>query len=588
MIRFLLVSLCSISLLWGDDFMQERLLSLYSSGNPAYIEQFCLKETLGIIDQRKLDEATIKNHLDNKNLRRACFMYHFFAPLKKEGAITLKELKNRDFSKWLIAHPEIFEKLVFAGKNNKKTLETLYKLWEMEGKKLSGISLDMALGAAASASETPWVDCLEKYLFFQKSHAQKKLLPQFEKLEPWEMSLLFGGNDTLDELKWGQEYLVTRKVTPDNIANIACSLIPYRMNNKKGISVHSGGAFYDNKPITLQIFVEYGGVCGAVSTAACKFLRSKGIPSYTIGQPGHCALLWKGSDGSWRIGNNIYGWNWSSGKSLPHWNASVSAIYTLSEFQKNKNTTTSNLCFYLSRLTRRQENIIFLLEQAVKENASNLPAWQTYVTLKAANANDSELSALLKAVREALPNDPYALKIMVNQIITPKVRKKLSFSFCPLFLTHDESGDSFDNFMREFWPLAVQEVSILKKGPQFDEKNRRVFLKKWIEHFKETPNRGNNMEKMSQVMEKTIVSLLEYEKTCDKFLSQYGELLQIWNNEKAYSRAIIFVKNCLEKTSNTNSLKSLNQAGLDWAMKAKDKRMISFFTDRVGTPHPSL
>lgn len=91
---------------------------------------------------------------------------------------------------------------------------------------------------------------------------------------------------------------------------------------------------------------------------------------------------------------------------------------------------------------------------------------------------------------------------------------------------------------------------------------------------------------MSQVMEKTIVSLLEYEKTCDKFLSQYGELLQIWNNEKAYSRAIIFVKNCLEKTSNTNSLKSLNQAGLDWAVKAKDKRMITFFTDRVSKIHP--
>lgn len=582
MFRFLLISLFSVSFLRGEDFMQERLLSLCSSGNPAYVEQFCLKEALAIIDQRNLDEATIKNHLNNKNLLRVCFMYHYFAPLKKEGAIVLKELKDRDFSKWLIEHPEVFEKLVFAGRNNKKTLESLYKLWKMEGKQLAGIKLDLALGVAASVSEIPWDDCLKKYLFFKEAYAQKKLLPQFEKLEPWEMSLLFLGNDTIEELKWGQEYLATREVTPDNIAGIACSLIPYRMHNKKGISVHSGGSFYDNKPTTLQVFVEYGGVCGAVSTAACKFLRSKGIPSYTIGQPGHCAFLWKGSDGSWRIGNNIYGWNWSGGKSQRRWNDSVSAIYTLSQFQKNNGATLSNFCFYLSQLTKRQDNSIFLLEQAIKQNASNLPAWQVYVKLKTASMKALEIGALVYKLKEAFPNDPYALKIMVNQIVNLKEKKKLSFSFCPLLLTLNESDDSFDNFMREFWPLAVKDVSILKKGPQYNEKNGRVFFQKWIEHFKETPNKGNSMEKMSQVLEKTIESLLEYEKTCGKFLSQYSELLQIWDNSKAYSSAINFVKNCLEKTSNINSLKSLNQIGLDWATKTKDKKMISFFTERLG------
>lgn len=81
-------------------------------------------------------------------------------------------------------------------------------------------------------------------------------------------------------------------------------------------------------------------------------------------------------------------------------------------------------------------------------------------------------------------------------------------------------------------------------------------------------------------MEKTIESLLEQEKTCGKFLTQYSELLQIWDNTKNYSQAISFVKMCVKKTSNPASLQKLNQAGLDWATKIKDKKMISFFTER--------
>ena len=48
------------------------------------------------------------------------------------------------------------------------------------------------------------------------------------------------------------------------------------MKNKQGVSVHAGGAFYDHKPVSLQIYVEYGGVCGAVSKGAAGFVKAKG------------------------------------------------------------------------------------------------------------------------------------------------------------------------------------------------------------------------------------------------------------------------------------------------------------------------
>lgn len=90
--------------------------------------------------------------------------------------------------------------------------------------------------------------------------------------------------------------------------------IPYRRKNLQGVSVHAGAAFYDHKPVTLKLYTEYGGVCGAVSKGAAGFLRAKGVPAWAIGQPGHCAFIWKHPGGHWKIGNNISGWNWSTGK----------------------------------------------------------------------------------------------------------------------------------------------------------------------------------------------------------------------------------------------------------------------------------
>lgn len=83
------------------------------------------------------------------------------------------------------------------------------------------------------------------------------------------------------------------KIRPEKAGSRFPGFIPYRKKNDKGVSVHAGSAFYDHKPITLKLYTEYGGVCGAVSKGAAGFLRSKGVPAYPIGQPGHCAFVWE-------------------------------------------------------------------------------------------------------------------------------------------------------------------------------------------------------------------------------------------------------------------------------------------------------
>lgn len=122
------------------------------------------------------------------------------------------------------------------------------------------------------------------------------------------------------------------KIRPEKAGSRFPGFIPYRKKNDKGVSVHAGSAFYDHKPITLKLYTEYGGVCGAVSKGAAGFLRSKGVPAYPIGQPGHCAFVWKHPNGHWQIGNNLGGWNWASGGAQIPWQGPVQLVTAYDSF----------------------------------------------------------------------------------------------------------------------------------------------------------------------------------------------------------------------------------------------------------------
>lgn len=81
-------------------------------------------------------------------------------------------------------HPEIFEKLVFAKASGHKTLAVLHNIWVKENGRLSGMYLNMALGAALVSVFREPEACLARYDFYKKSFEEKKLFPQFDTLEP--------------------------------------------------------------------------------------------------------------------------------------------------------------------------------------------------------------------------------------------------------------------------------------------------------------------------------------------------------------------------------------------------------------------
>lgn len=86
-------------------------------------------------------------------------------------------------------------------------------------------------------------------------------------------------------------------------------MVPYRMHNCFGESVH-GPNYY--KPWEeagewprLRYSYLVGGVCGQLSTFASRCSNAHGLPSITVGQPGHCAFTRRMPDGRWVIDNFI-------------------------------------------------------------------------------------------------------------------------------------------------------------------------------------------------------------------------------------------------------------------------------------------
>lgn len=177
----------------------------------------------------------------------------------------------------------------------------------------------MALGAGLAANTFTIEECIAKFNFYQDSHHHGRCYPHADTLQPWEWAIVLQGRESIEDLTWAQQFIEGKKIKSAQAGDKFTRFIPYRLKNHKGISVHAGGAFYDNKPITPETSIRnMEGYAAAVSKGAAGFLRSKGVPAYPIGQPGHCAFVWKHPNGHWQIGNNIGGWNWANGEPRFH------------------------------------------------------------------------------------------------------------------------------------------------------------------------------------------------------------------------------------------------------------------------------
>lgn len=572
MFNFLLLFLIFSWTLQAGSLPLQRLAWQMEGGDVRSIAGLCREYV-----QKKLEAEktfSLESLLKDPELAQACHMAHFFALVGKERTYILHELKDREFVKWLLDHPEAFEKLAFARASGKDTLAVLRSIWVKEGKELAGVGFNMALGAALASSSREPEECEARYDFYKKSFAEKKLFPQFITLEPWEFGILFQGRESIEELAWAQEYSSRKKTfKAQNAGYAACSFIPYRMKNKQGGSVHAGGAFYDHKPVSLQIYVEYGGVCGAVSKGAAGFVKAKGIPSYTIGQPGHCAFVWKGMDGEWKIGNNIYGWIWSEGGSGGPWKGAVSTITELPRFWKGENASSSNLCYYLSLLAADSRKSEVLLEEALKRNPSNYSAWQALMRKKGRLGEKDKL-ALLEQFKKAFPGNPTLWEYFVKRELGIDWKKANGYAVYPRLLAENESWDSVDAYMRNFCALARQDIPDMAGKLSYEVKTKRSFFKNWLKFYQQNKVDRKVRVQTCAVLEKALPHLLSREKTALQFLGFYGQVIDLWKDKQLSARADACLTAWLKEADKPSLRKKMAEIGLKAADHLGDKKAL--------------
>lgn len=477
-------------------------------------------------------------------------------------------------------HPEIFEKFIFAKASGRETLTVLHNIWVKENGHLSGMYLNIALGAALVSTFREPEACLARYDFYKKSFEEKKLFPQFNTLEPWELQILFQGRENLEELSWAQEYTSHKKrFKADNAGNVACSFIPYRKVNKEGVSVHAGGAFYDNKPISLPIYVEYGGVCGAVSKGSVGFLKAKGIPGYAIGQPGHCAFVWKKSAHQWVIGNNIYGWTWSEGGKGP-WKGCTSIIREVARFEGEQNASQSALCYYLGLLSPDPQQADSLLQEALKLNPANYPVWQVLAKKVSRKTGNSEKLALLEKFKEAFPDNAALWEHFMKSQLGIDWKKTDAYAIYP-FLLSSESRDAIDVYMRNFSAQACKDIPGMSGKLSYETDTRGVFFKNWLNYYQKNKIDRKVRVQTCAVLEKALPGLLKYEKTASQFLEFYGKALELWNDKHLLSRANTFLTAHLDKVDHPEVKKKLAATGAKVADLLKDRKSLLRYSEAM-------
>lgn len=143
-------------------------------------------------------------------------------------------------------------------------------------------------------------DPLWRYQFFKKSHKNNVLYPGFEKLEPWELRFVVGGNWDDASLEYTQKEINL----PPNQYESACWSAPYIGTSEFGDTVQGPlyGIAWDDNMGNAERTRAHGGVCGALSTVGATASAARGIPAYTVGQPGHCAYGYRLERGKWSGG----------------------------------------------------------------------------------------------------------------------------------------------------------------------------------------------------------------------------------------------------------------------------------------------
>ena len=197
--------------------------------------------------------------------------------------------------------------------HTKMGIDVLYRIWQDEKGKVKNKGLAVALASVWGGGETDPNPPIAKknparynpvwrYNFFQKNAKRGLLHPGYKNLRPWELRFTVG----IPQQDWDDqsfEWALENINVPWDRYDYACWAAIYTDPSYFGDSVQGGMYNYPYADISwAEATHRNGGVCGAMSHLGCVAAMAHGIPSYTVGQPGHCAYGFRIKRGDWRGG----------------------------------------------------------------------------------------------------------------------------------------------------------------------------------------------------------------------------------------------------------------------------------------------
>jgi len=218
---------------------------------------------------------------------------------------------------WLLTQREPLDTLLTAGdiEGNRwnEATRLLCTIVEKDPSAREGLLLRLAVATAlvfatpVNAMSGGEIDAISRYEAYKTWNEEGVLFPSFRELTAWELRYVVGSWSTNEDLVWARANIKPELKQRDKIGDGA-HMLGYNLVNKNGVSVQAGAKFYDDKPMTLPIMLEYGGVCGAISRFGTSMSQAFGVPAMPIAQPGHCAFIWQKEPHAWTINNDISGW----------------------------------------------------------------------------------------------------------------------------------------------------------------------------------------------------------------------------------------------------------------------------------------
>ncbi|NWK57344.1 hypothetical protein HW115_17115 [Verrucomicrobiaceae bacterium N1E253] len=330
---------------------------------------------------------------------------HELLRVSDDAAVIRDKDKGDLFMTELLANPEWIQDLLCSGPvaDPGKTLGYLHTVWRYERKSID-TPLYRKLAAACALIGRSDYDVVHAFRNYRKAHQDELLQWGFDELEPWELRHVIA---QIPQQDW--DYIINERNNKANTYFGACWAVAYRKYNDFGTSIHARGYYtpWDWATQRLEGRALVGGVCGSCSTYGSHSTKVHGYPSYTAGEPGHCAYVIRTKRDNWRTAYSV------TGHTRPHgcfWRPFVySDLHLMEAAYASKVPLRKGYHYlWLSRVVTNPSYAKRCYEQSLRANPLNLGVWIDYAAwLEKQGLDDDEVwKTYAKGVMKAFVRFP--------------------------------------------------------------------------------------------------------------------------------------------------------------------------------------